>query len=806
MTASFGAILRRLRIAENLSQEALAERARVSAAAIGAYERGVRNAPHRGSVELLADALQLSGDVRREFEVAARRKSRARRSRADDPSPSPASRGLPRELSSFVGREAEIAEISALLSSQRVVTITGAGGVGKTRVALQAASRQKRADGVWFVDLGSVRDPARVVAKILSVVPVPSLGGDESPEALADFFHDRSMLLVLDNCEHVMEAASDVVVALVRGAPEVDVLVTSRHRFRISSESVYRLSPLPYPDARTLPAAEARQFAAIELFVSRAATADRSFVFTDAEVDAVVEICRQVEGIPLAVELAAARLATLGLTALKARLRDRLGPLVANVRDAPERQQTLRITINWSYELLSTPERLLLQRLAIFSGGCTLDAAEDVCSDASLTRSEVSDGLSMLVDRSLVTADITSNVPRYTLLESTRQFALEKLSEPERIQIAARHAAWCAKFADEIRLTTHELSHAQWASIVLPEFDNIYAAIDWTTQHDRLLFARIIGSLYFLWWRIGRLEEGRRFAVDALSKLDEDAYPAVAAQLHVARSVSLSGERKVDAVKRAVQLFERLGEPYGLSDAYLHLGGAYLMMQDRENLYTVVERVSSLVRRTKEDGLYPLISWLRAGIHTLDGKVAEAREELLIALTALNISDQEARYEISHQLASVEFMLGNTERAAALSDELVAAARQQRMANQEMYALVKSAGYHILLADTERAEVAARDALLAARGLNSTILTSAIEQLATIAALRGNSVKAARLHGYVDAWFLREEHNYVNLPAACRERRIEALEKRLTPADMARHIAAGAVMSEAAAVAEALQR
>ncbi len=806
MSSTFGSVLRRLRIDAKLSQEALAERASVSAAAIGAYERGVRSAPHPDSVRLLADALQLSGDARREFQLAARRKPSELAAIAAEVSVWPKSQGLPRELNAFVGREIEIAEISALLGRQRVVTLTGTGGVGKTRVALQVAARQQRPDGVWFVDLGSVRDSTRVIPKILSVVPVPSLGGIETPEALSSFLHDRSMLLILDSCEHVMEAIGAVVAALVRGAPGVDVLVTSRHRLHITSEYVFRLAPLPSPESPVSLPRQARQYAAIELFVARATAADRRFVFTDNEVDAVVEICRRVEGIPLAIELAAARIPTLGLTLLKDRLRDRLGPLVTIVRDAPERQQTLRATINWSYELLESPERLLLQRLAIFSSGCTLDAAEDVCSDEALPRERISDGLSLLVDQSLISSDISSSVPRYNLLESTRQFALEKLPDSERIRIARRHAAWCADFADETWRATHELTHAEWALMVLPEFDNMYQAIDWAREYHRTLFARIIGSLYFLWWRIGRLEEGRKFAVDALSQFDEDAEPAVAAKLHLARSVSLSGVKKIDAARRAVELFERFGEPRGLGEAYIHLGGGYLMIENRDALNVVVKRAADVIRRTGEERLLPLVSWLRAGMHTLDGNLAEARDELLRALDGPGVSDQEAGYEIGHQLARVEHELGNTERAAEVCDGLVAAARQRRMANHEMYSLVKSSAYHILLGNLDRADSAARDALLAARGLNSTILTSAIEQLAAIAALRGDAVRAARLHGYVDAWFAREEHNHVALPAACRDLLIDALETRLTPDEKARHVAAGALLNEASAAAEALRR
>jgi predicted ATPase/DNA-binding XRE family transcriptional regulator len=803
VSGAFGNLLRRLRIAASLSQEALAEKARMSAAAIGAYERGLRSAPHRESVELLAEALELTGDTRREFEGAARRKSRTRTT--EKLAPADAAGSLPSEVTAFFGRASEIAAITELLGQHQLVTITGTGGVGKTRVALQVAMHQQRRDGVWFVDLGSVLDPSRVVPKIMSVVPLPSLGGEQTPEALAQFLCDRSVLLIFDNCEHVIDVAGSVVSALARVAPEVQVLATSRHRLQIASEAVFRLLPLPYPDVSDVSAQEALKFPAVQLFAARSNAAYHHFILSNDNVAAAVDICRQVDGIPLAVELAAARLSTFGIAALRDRLRDRLGPFMSNVRDAPGRQQTLRATIDWSYTLLDDQERALLQRLAIFSGGCMLVSAEEVCAYGSLDREWIQDGLAALVDSSLISVDITLRTPRYTIFESTRQYALEKLPEEDHGRLAGRHAAWCAGFADELKHATHELTYNEWALMVLPEFDNIYQAIAWATKRDRLAYARIVGSLYFLWWRIGRLEEGRRFAVDALSELDEEAHPLVAAQLHVARSISLSSASKIEAAQHAIDLYEQFGEPRGLVEAYLHLGGGYLMSRDRERLREVVAHVTELVGRSGERYFAPLISWLRAGVYSLDGDTDAARQELLNALREPKVTEQEAGYEIGHALTALEHSVGNTERAAELADELVAAASKRRMINHEMYALLRSSGYHLLLGNTERAAKAAHDALLASRGLNSTTLTTAIQLLATVAVMRGETVRAARLHGYVTAWFAREEYNHVNLPAECTAMLTDALRVQLTADALQQHMAAGTLLSESAAIAEAVQ-
>jgi predicted ATPase/DNA-binding XRE family transcriptional regulator len=794
---SFASLLRGLRTAAALSQEALAERAAVSAAAIGAYERGLRTAPHRDTVEMLATALELTGDERAAFKAAARPKASPRTEGA-------IVRTLPRELTSFVGREPETEMLSSLLDRQRIITLTGPGGVGKTRVALRVAASEQRFAAVYFIDLGSVRDPSRVVGKILSALPAPAKD-DESDAALAAALGTVQTLLIVDSCEHLTDMVGTIVATLVQRAPNVTVLATSRQRLNISSEFVFRLTPLPFPETPGLTAEEAGAFAAIDLFVSRAKRADHSFIFADEHVPAIVEICRRVEGIPLALELAAARMPMFGLDVLRERLRDRLALLKANLRDVPERQQTFRATIDWSYELLSDRERVLLQRLAIFAGGCTLEAAEAVCTGELLQSAWIAEGLSALVDRSLVTAETERNAPRYRLLDSTRQYAIEKLSPAEESRLAERHTQWCAGLTGEIRLATLELTHGEWSQIVLVELDNIYRALDWAKLHDPLLLAQIVGSLYFMWWRIGRLEEGRRLAIDALARIDENAYPDVAAYLHLACAVSLTNQERVKTTQHAIDLLERLGEPRGLAEAYFHLGGVYLMTRNAAGLRPLIDRVADLVQRSEERSLFPLVLWLRGGLHSLEGNFRQARSDLILALEGPNVVEQEAGYVIAHELANVEFSLGNIARAAALCDELVIAARARRLANHEIYALVKAAGFHLLLDNTEAAETSAREALLASRRLNSILRRSAIQLLATIAALRGELERAARLYGYVDAWSAREEDNQVNLPEACRANLVTVLSAHFAPAEMDRHMRLGAQLNEEAAIAEALQ-
>jgi predicted ATPase len=807
----FATVLCRLRIAANLSHKTLAEKAGISTAAIGAYERGVRAAPYRETLEMLAVALELSGEARDGFMLAARRKRLIDSPQAKVASDGPDLRALPRELTSFVGRQTETELLSSLLGEQRIVTLTGPGGVGKTRVALRIASLERRFAAAYFIDLGSIQESSRVAGKILATLPAPAKD-DESTDALAEALGTEPTLLIMDNCEHLTDTVGAVVAALVRRVPNVTVLSTSRERLNISSEYVFRLAPLPYPDEPGLPADEARTFAAVDLFVSRAKRADNGFQFADEHVPAVVQICRRLEGLPLAVELAAARLPMFGLDVLQERLRDRLGPLKANLRDVPERQQTLRATIDWSYELLTGRERLLLQRIAIFAGGCTLDAAEAVCSGELLSRAWIAEGLSSLVDRSLVAAELDHDAPRYTLLDSTRQYALEKISPPEDARLAERHAQWCAVLADDIRLAAIELTHAEWAQIVSPELDNLYRALDWSKLYDRLLFARMVGSLYFMWWRIGRLEEGRRLADDALAQIDENAAPAVAAYLYLARAQSLTSQERIDTTQRAIDLLERSGESRGLAEACIHLASVHLMTRNADALRPLIERAADLVQRSGEQCLFTLVLWLRGGLRAIEGDFALARRDLLKALEGPNVSDQEAGYVVVHELANVEYALGNLERAADLCDELALAAQARRLANHEIYALVKAAGFRLLLGQTDLAGSRAREALLASRRLNygnglfiSILRRSAIELLGTLAALHGEVERAARLYGYIETRAVREEDNQVNLPPACRATLVRQLKKLLSPAEAGRYMRLGSLLSDDAAIADALQ-
>ncbi|MCD6032071.1 MAG: transcriptional regulator, family, partial [Thermomicrobiales bacterium] len=403
----FGDLLGQHRRAAGLTQEALAEQAGLSVRGISDLERGIRTHPQRETTRMLADALHLVGPEREALLASARRAPVSPSSRPAfrslaPLSGSPAAR-LPVFPGSFVGRATEIAAIRSLLADggPHLVTLTGPGGTGKTRlaVAIATALRDTFPDGVGFVDLAPLSDPTLVMPRIASSLGVREVAGEPLTETLARHLESRYLLLVLDNCEQVLGAAPEIG-SLVAACPQLTLLATSREPLRLRAEQVFPVSPLALPEAPDMALAEQTAVPAIALFVERARASDPAFVLTPQNAAAVVAICRRLDGLPLAIELAAARIRVLPPHALLAQLDHSLPVLTGGARDLPERQRTLRDTIAWSYDLLGPEEQTLFQRLAVFTGGWTLAAAEAVTGcDGDL---DVLTGIASLVDKSLV--------------------------------------------------------------------------------------------------------------------------------------------------------------------------------------------------------------------------------------------------------------------------------------------------------------------------------------------------------------------------------------------------------------------
>jgi len=432
---------------------------------------------------------------------------------------------VPAALTPLIGRSCEVADVRAALAETRLLTLTGAGGVGKTCLALEVARALAAEpdapypDGVWLVELDAVADGLLVPVAVAAALGVREEVGQLLPDTLCAALRARRLLLALDNCEHLAGACAALAERLLAACAGVRVLATSRQPLGIAGERLRRVPSLALPPAREdLTPAEAEASGAVRLFVARARVAREGFRVTDANAATVAEVCRRLDGIPLALELAAARLGVLSVREVAARLDDRFGLLTGGSKTALPRCQTLRATLDWSYALLNDAEQTLLRRLAVFAGGWTLDAAEAVCPGGDLAPAWVLDGLSSLVDRTLVIVDADEKT-RYRLLETVRAYARELLTaDDERASMCDRHLTWFLALAERAELELIGARQADWLDLLECEHDNIRAALAWAYDRARIEQGlRLLCALQRFWEVRGYLSEGRRWAKGFLS-------------------------------------------------------------------------------------------------------------------------------------------------------------------------------------------------------------------------------------------------------------------------------------------------
>ena len=417
---------------------------------------------------------------------------------------------LPVQLTSFVGRQAEMKGIREALADNRLVTLTGAGGAGKTRLAVQVAAELATdfADGVWYVDLAPITDPEVVpvtVARALGLLDQP---GEPTIDLLRRSIRDRRMLMLLDNCEHLLDASADLITGLLSGCPALTLLTTSREPIGVAGEVSWRVPSLSLTDE------------AIELFADRARRTKPDFRVTAANADTVTEICRRLDGLPLAIELAAARVRALSPTELLTSLHDTFRLLTGGARTAVRRQQTLRASVDWSHALLSEPEQALFRRLAVFYGGFDIDAAQAVGGGE---RYQVLDQLTLLVDKSLVIADDSPHGTRYRLLETVRQYAQEKLHESrEGNDVRIRHRDHYTAMAALLGAQA-DSDHQRRIEQAETELDNLRAAFAWSRESsDTELAMALASALLPLWLSRGLMQEGRNWLVAVLTDADNE--------------------------------------------------------------------------------------------------------------------------------------------------------------------------------------------------------------------------------------------------------------------------------------------
>ena len=709
---------------------------------------------------------------------------------------------LPIPLSSFVGRTRETAEVKSLLATTRVMTLIGAGGSGKTRLAIQAASDlvDSFKDGVWWVELAALTDGALVAQAIAKTLGVREWEESQPIDVtLVDHLRSRQILLVLDNCEHLVAACAQLAGQFLSACPDLKVLATSREALGIPGEVAWRIPTLslPRPEQSSF-VDRTMEYEGTRLFVERATAANRDFALTDETVSAVVQVCRRLDGMPLAIELAAARITSLSVHEIAERLDDRFKLLTLSTRAALPRQQTLRASIDWSHDLLPEPERVLFRRLSVFAGGWTLRAAEVICAGDMIQHDQVLDLLARLVGKSLVLLNTRGNATRYYMLETIRQYALEKLSNSgETEKLGDRHLDYFVTLAEEAEPYLTSANRGTWLDRLESEHDNLHAALEWSradsARREKLL--RLAGALFEFWSERSYLTEGRKWLTEALERADSTVASSARAKglygaaflarsqgdvdlardLHdqsvtLWRALGAAGKHGLahalvaqgwverdqghpaiarSLTEESVALFRELGDPWGLAHALNNLGMAIRDQEDYDLARALMEESAAIWRELGDE----------AGVASAinhSGLVAYRRGDYgaasLLFEDALKIRQELGEKQgIAYSLSNLGLMalnLGDYARAKSLFDRSMPMFREQG----NKFGLVISLLYFGLLAmfqgDDTQAQSLFTQALALARQVGPIWCRGeCLAGLAGVAAVRGQHQRAAQLWG-----------------------------------------------------------
>jgi predicted ATPase/class 3 adenylate cyclase/DNA-binding CsgD family transcriptional regulator len=758
---------------------------------------------------------------------------------------------LPIQPTPFLGREHEVAAIADLLRCEdvRLLTLTGPGGTGKTRLALQVAAdlSERFKHGVFFVNLAPISDPALVVPTIAEALVIREESGRALLEQLTEYLQPRQLLLLLDNFEQVVGAAEQMA-ALLTACPQLKVLVTSREVLHVRAEHEFPVPPLAVPDPEHLPdLATLSQQAAVALFLQQAQAVRPDFQLTETNARTITELCARLDGLPLAIELAAARMKLFSPRALLARLGSRLSVLTSGSRDAPTRQQTLRNTLAWSYHLLDSREQRLFRRLSVFAGGCTMEAIEAACTSPGSASEPVLDGVASLVDKSLLQSiePPMGEEPRVVMLETIREYALERLESHGETEAARRaHAAYFLALAEEAEQGMAGPQQALLLEQLEQEHDNLRAALQWSLEHrERAIALRLGGALQAFWQIRGHFREGRDFLARALSHSDEVAAPVRAKALYAAARLDDELDRAEEYCKQSLALYRELGDTAGIADS-LHLLAD--KAEGRGNLAVARALGEESVTLFREAGDKQSVARLlfHMGIVAIEqGEYARAREFLdeslalnrelgntrMIAYSLFDLA-QVSRLSggdlvQAHSLLDESFALfrevgdkegiasclnlrgmlaldeGDTALAHSLTTQALALFQEMKLHGTALplYAVAEVAAVE---GDAPRAQVLYEQGVGVARKAgDQRMITPGLEGLAAAVAAQGKPVWAAHLWGAAEA--LREALGAPLPPVDCAsyQRAVEAARTQLGEQAFARAWAQGRTLSPEQALA-----
>ena len=765
---SFGELLARHREAARLTQDELAERAELSVRGLRYLEQDLRR-PYRETVRRLAEALALTPQDREVFQEAARQ-TVARQGLTTSPAeqaptavprqeatvtllfpdtprlalayePAPVARhNLPTPLTRFIGRQPQMVEVQQLLAGTRLLTLTGAGGCGKTRLALElgASLVEHYADGVWFVDLAPLNDPMLVLPAIAHAAGVRDDGTRPPATMLAEALCARHLLLVLDNCEHLIAACATAADTLLQACPHVQILATSREVLRIAGETAWRVPSLTLPTTQTASPESLKQYEAVRLFLDRATAVQPHLEVTTANAGAVLQICQRLDGIPLALELAATRLSGLGMADLAARLDQRFHLLTGGNRTAVPRQQTLQATVEWSYDLLTPDEQLLFARTSVFAGGWSLEGAEAVGAGDPVAREDVLDLLARLVEKSLVIAEgLEDGRSWYRLLETLRQYGRERLAADDEIACRGRHLAYYLALAERAEQGLTGPEQPRWLDLLERENDNLRAALSWCLygaeyrgrDDDTQMVEtglRLAGALFWFWFYHDHHPEALMW-LNRLLTHGAAAPPAVRAKalygagifaLHVndptrsevllSQSVALSraaGDRRqcvlalcglgftmchcgqdtlaVTFLEESVALAREVGEPWPLAIALLHwllriLSGAVIhRTEERARARAAGAESLQLMQAVGDPMSMAIVQQFLGQIAQYEGDYVHARAAFVASLPTIRaLGWRSTVADILVNLADVARAQGDSREAIVLCAEALPIYRQ----------------------------------------------------------------------------------------------------------------------------------
>lgn len=755
-SSAFGSLLREFRVDRGYSQEALAEHASLSPRTISDLERGVKTRPHPATLRFLAEALDLEPDDRARF-VAAARPGAAPPERS---APQPVRR-IPQPPTPLIGRDGEMATALDLLArdTTRLITITGPGGVGKTRLALEIASAIEAQDQreVAFVELGPIAEPALVASAVATTLDLHERAGVPLEDAIREHLQSRKLLLVLDNCEHVLDGVRALILSLLAAAPDLAILATSRPPLHLRDERALPLAPWPVPDPDAIERLDDLAASpAVALFLERAGAARADLELTDADARDIVAICRQLDGLPLALELAAIRVRALSLRALAGMLGERLRLLTQGPWDAPERHRTLREAIGWSHDLLTGSQKTFFRRLAVFAGGCTLDGATRVAAgDDPFT---ALDGLEALVDQGMVlqTSEPDGEV-RFRMLGTVRDYALERLEASG--EAGAIHAALAAQII-ELAEQADPSDPGKMVARLTREQANIRAALAWAlgdTGHggDPAIALRLAGALWPFWHMRGQYQEGHGWLERAIAQAGQ-VDPAARAQAFLtlaniannledhAHARSLYGE--------SLHICEEIGDDRGVASATIGLGMVATNTGDYDRaeklLDEALERCQALASPATVTCLFGL------------GQLAIARGDTDAAERWL---DEARKMCGPNAVVPLAYLAMESARIARYRGDLIVAGEQAAAClgtfreigerRAEATSLTELGHIDLLTGNLDAAADRFREA--AARNLEMRAelgLVTCLEGLACIAVARGDVSQAAHLGGAAAAW------------------------------------------------------